>query len=123
MKVMRKDRILEKDHGDYLRAERDILTTVEHPYIVRLRCSFQTSSKLYLLLDFVNGGHLFFQLRLAGTFAEPLARLYTAEIVAAVDHLHGLGIAHRDLKVCAPPRLRPIRMICGVLGRFLAGVL
>jgi serine/threonine protein kinase len=62
MKVMRKERILQKDHGDYVKAERDLLTAVLHPYIVTLRYSFQTPSKLYLVLDFLNGGHLFFNL-------------------------------------------------------------
>lgn len=62
MKVMRKERILQKDHGDYVRAERDLLTAVVHPYIVTLRYSFQSASKLYLVLDFINGGHLFFNL-------------------------------------------------------------
>ena len=41
MKVMRKDRVLERDHREYVRAERDVLTAVLHPYIVRLRYSFQ----------------------------------------------------------------------------------
>lgn len=41
MKVMRKERILERDHGEYVRAERDVLTAVFHPYIVTLRYSFQ----------------------------------------------------------------------------------
>jgi serine/threonine protein kinase len=50
------------------------------------------------VLDFINGGHLFFQLYRAGTFDEPLARLYTAELVLAVAHLHSLGFVHRDLK-------------------------
>lgn len=68
MKVMRKERILQKDHGDYVKAERDLLTAVLHPYIVTLRYSFQTASKLYLVLDFLNGGHLFFNLyRQVGT--------------------------------------------------------
>ena len=58
----------------------------------------QTASKLYLVLDFVNGGHLFFQLYRQGIFDEDLARLYTAELVLAIAHLHSLGIAHRDLK-------------------------
>jgi p70 ribosomal S6 kinase len=98
MKVMRKDRILERRHGEYVRAERDALTAVVHPYIVTLRYSFQTSTKLYLVLDFINGGHLFFQLYRAGTFDEPLARLYTAELVLAITHLHSLGFVHRDLK-------------------------
>ncbi len=41
MKVMRKERIIERDHGEYVRAERDVLTAVFHPYIVTLRYSFQ----------------------------------------------------------------------------------
>jgi p70 ribosomal S6 kinase len=41
MKVMRKERIIAKDHGEYVRAERNVLTAVFHPYIVTLRCSFQ----------------------------------------------------------------------------------
>lgn len=60
--------------------------------------AMQTSSKLYLVLDFINGGHLFFQLYRQGIFSEELARLYTAEIVLAISHLHSLGFVHRDLK-------------------------
>ncbi|KAK2982391.1 hypothetical protein RJ640_026234 [Escallonia rubra] len=98
MKVMRKDKIMEKNHAEYMKAERDILTKVDHPFIVQLRYSFQTKYRLYLVLDFVNGGHLFFQLYRQGLFREDLARLYTAEIVSAVSHLHANGIMHRDLK-------------------------
>lgn len=98
MKVMKKEEIIEKNQGDYMKAERDILTKVVHPFIVQLRYSFQTKSKLYLILDFINGGHLFFQLYRQGTFSEDLARVYTAEIVSAVGHLHNNGIIHRDLK-------------------------
>ncbi|KAH9301500.1 hypothetical protein KI387_013083, partial [Taxus chinensis] len=98
MKVMRKDKIITGNHVDYMKAERDILTKVDHPFIVQLRYSFQTTSKLYLILDFINGGHLFFQLYQQGIFSEELARIYTAEIVSAVTHLHKNGIIHRDLK-------------------------
>ncbi|XP_009802853.1 serine/threonine-protein kinase AtPK2/AtPK19-like [Nicotiana sylvestris] len=98
MKVMRKDTIIKNNHVDYMRAERDILTKVEHPFIVQLRYSFQTKSKLYLILDFINGGHLFYHLYRQGIFSEDQARIYTAEIVSAVSHLHQRGIVHRDLK-------------------------
>jgi len=83
---------------DYMKAERDILTKVVHPFIVQLRYSFQTKTKLYLILDFINGGHLFFHLYRQGIFSEDQARVYTAEIVSAVSHLHKCGIVHRDLK-------------------------
>ncbi|CAI9091912.1 OLC1v1027033C1 [Oldenlandia corymbosa var. corymbosa] len=98
MKVMRKDKIVEKNHAEYMNAEREILTKVDHPFIVQLRYSFQTKYRLYLVLDFVNGGHLFFQLYRQGLFREDLARIYAAEIVSAVSHLHANGIMHRDLK-------------------------
>ncbi|KAJ7950132.1 Serine/threonine-protein kinase [Quillaja saponaria] len=98
MKVMRKDKIVEKNHAEYMKAEKDILTKIEHPFIVQLRFSFQTKYRLYLVLDFVNGGHLFFQLYHQGLFREDLARIYAAEIVSAVSHLHANGIMHRDLK-------------------------
>ncbi|CAN6301014.1 unnamed protein product [Urochloa humidicola] len=98
MKVMRKDRVVEKNHAEYMKAERDILTKVDHPFVVQLRYSFQTKYRLYLVLDFINGGHLFFQLYQQGLFREELARIYTAEIVSAVAHLHANGIMHRDLK-------------------------
>lgn len=98
MKVMRKDTIIKNNHVDYMRAERDILTKVDHPFIVQLRYSFQTKSKLYLILDYINGGHLFYHLYRQGMFSEEQARVYTAEIVSAVSHLHQKGIVHRDLK-------------------------
>lgn len=98
MKVMRKETIIKNNHVDYMKAERDILTKVVHPFIVQLRYSFQTKSKLYLILDFINGGHLFFHLYRQGIFSEDQARIYTAEIVSAVSHLHKCGIVHRDLK-------------------------
>lgn len=98
MKVMRKAHVLEKNADGYMRTEQSILTRVDHPFIVTLFASFQTPSKLYLVMDFVNGGHLFFQLARAGLFEERLARVYSAELALALGHLHGLGIIHRDLK-------------------------
>ncbi|KAE8689535.1 F-box/LRR-repeat protein [Hibiscus syriacus] len=59
---------------------------------------YQTKYRMYLVFDFFNGGHLFFQLYRQGLFREDLARIYTAEIVSAVSHLHANGIMHRDLK-------------------------
>ncbi|GAV67760.1 LOW QUALITY PROTEIN: Pkinase domain-containing protein/Pkinase_C domain-containing protein, partial [Cephalotus follicularis] len=116
MKVIRKDKIMEKNHSEYMKSEREILTKVDHPFIVQLSSLFlikltsvmQTKYRLYLVLDFVNGGDLFFQLYHQGLFRpydmwhfffskEDLARDYTAEIVSAVSHLHVNGIMH-DLK-------------------------
>ncbi|KAK7321305.1 hypothetical protein VNO77_31810 [Canavalia gladiata] len=98
MKVMRKDKIMQRNQVEYVKSERDILTKVDHSFIVQLRYSFQTKYRLYLVLDFVNGGHLFFHLYRQGLFREDLARFYAAEIICAVSYLHAKDIMHRDLK-------------------------
>ena len=51
-----------------------------------------------MILDYVNGGELFFHLKKEGRFSEPRVKFYAAEIVCAMDHLHQLGIVYRDLK-------------------------
>ena len=52
MKVMRKDKIMEKNHAEYMKAERDILTKIDHPFIVQLRYSFQVISNLLCILNY-----------------------------------------------------------------------
>jgi serine/threonine protein kinase len=52
-----------------------------------------------MVLDYVNGGELFFHLKKEGKFPEPRVRFYAAEISMALQHLHSLGIVYRDLKV------------------------
>jgi len=52
-----------------------------------------------LILDLLSGGELFFHLKEEGSFSLSRARMYTAEIVSALDHLHDkLDIVYRDLK-------------------------
>ena len=51
MKVVRKDKIIEKNYTEYMKSERDILTKVDHPFIVQLRYSFQVITVLILSID------------------------------------------------------------------------
>lgn len=74
------------------------MTKVDFPFIVGLRLSFQTEEKLFLVMDYLSGGELFFHLRKQGLILEDTARFYGAELVLALEHLHGKGIIHRDLK-------------------------
>ena len=98
MKCLRKDLIEEKHQQAYAMSERRILGKVACPYIVQLKCAFQTLDKLYMVMEFVNGGELFVHLRKASHFSEPRARLYAAELLLALEHLHSQGIIYRDLK-------------------------
>lgn len=98
MKVMRKDAIIAKNQVAHTRDEKSILQRIQHPFIVNLRFAFQTKDKLYMIMDYVNGGELFFHLKKEGKFSEERVRLYAAEISSALMHLHSHGIIYRDLK-------------------------
>ena len=74
------------------------MAKIDHPFIVKLHFAFQTPAKVYLVMDFVNGGELFFHLKREGRFSEDRVRFYAAECVLALEHLHSRGIIYRDLK-------------------------
>ncbi|KAF0037825.1 hypothetical protein F2P81_010699 [Scophthalmus maximus] len=82
----------------HTRAEREILETVRHPFLVDLLYAFQTGGKLYLILECLSGGELFMQLEKEGIFMEDTACFYLGEIILALGHLHSNGIIYRDLK-------------------------
>jgi serine/threonine protein kinase len=98
MKVLRKEAIIARKQVAHTKAEKSILQKIQHPFIVRLHYAFQTKDKLYMILDYINGGELFFHLKKEGRFPENRVKFYAAEIVCAMSHLHSLGIVYRDLK-------------------------
>lgn len=98
MKVLKKEELFRRNQIDHTKTERLILATLRHPFMVKLRYSFQTDHKLYMVLDFVRGGELFYHLRRAGKFSEEQTRFYVAEVVLALDYLHRHDVIYRDLK-------------------------
>lgn len=58
----------------HTKSERNILEQVKFPFIVDLKYAFQTEGKLYLILEYLNGGELFYYLEREGMFLEEAAR-------------------------------------------------
>nr|2R5T_A Chain A, Serine/threonine-protein kinase Sgk1 [unidentified]3HDM_A Chain A, Serine/threonine-protein kinase Sgk1 [Homo sapiens]3HDN_A Chain A, Serine/threonine-protein kinase Sgk1 [Homo sapiens] len=99
VKVLQKKAILKKKEEKHIMSERNVLLkNVKHPFLVGLHFSFQTADKLYFVLDYINGGELFYHLQRERCFLEPRARFYAAEIASALGYLHSLNIVYRDLK-------------------------
>ena len=98
MKVLDKSILKEKDYFDYIKLEREILMTLEHPFILKLNYSFQCKQNLYLMLDYEGGGTLFFHLKKNNRFTETEVAFYAAEIILAIQYLHSKKIIYRDLK-------------------------
>ncbi|OCH92893.1 Pkinase-domain-containing protein [Obba rivulosa] len=99
MKVLSKREIIAKKEVAHTIGERKILQrSLESPFLVGLKFSFQTDTDLYLVTDFKSGGELFWHLQRETRFSEERARFYIAELILALEHLHKYDIVYRDLK-------------------------
>jgi len=56
------------------------------------------ADKLYFVMDFINGGELFYHLQKEHKFTPDRVRYYCAEIVLGLEYLHNSGVIYRDLK-------------------------
>uniref|UniRef100_A0A7S1YC24 protein kinase C n=1 Tax=Sexangularia sp. CB-2014 TaxID=1486929 RepID=A0A7S1YC24_9EUKA len=97
MKVMDKSMFVSERHIRSLLAERNIMVNA-CPFLVHLFFSFQTTDKLYFVMDFIAGGDLAYYFDRMGRFPEQLTRFWGAEISLALEYLHGCGVVYRDLK-------------------------
>jgi len=99
LKVLKKSDIVVKNTTDYVLTEKHVLQNSYHPFIVRLRYSFQDELKLYFVMDYVPGGDLFTHLKRRIRFDENTARFFAAEVALALQYLHEkMGVLYRDLK-------------------------
>lgn len=98
LKTLKKMDVIRLKQVEHVNSEKNILLKVDHPYIVKLYCTFQDFKHLYMIFEYVRGGELFTHLRRAGNFPNEWAKFYAAEIVLVLEYLHSLRIIYRDLK-------------------------
>ncbi|KAL3319391.1 hypothetical protein Ciccas_001941 [Cichlidogyrus casuarinus] len=100
MKVIKKELISHEDDIDWVHTEKQVFeTATNHPFLVGLHSSFQTRSRLFLVIEFVNGGDLMFHMQRRLRLPEDHVRFYAAEIAIALNFLHERRIIYRDLKL------------------------
>jgi len=97
LKSLKKADLVKAHQVEHTTTERYVLEQVHSPFLVHLSFAFQTSEKLYIVMDYLTGGEIFFWLK-RGRFTEGRSKLYMAECVLAIEALHDKDIIHRDLK-------------------------
>eukprot|EP00826_Nyctotherus_ovalis_P005757 TRINITY_DN1130_c0_g2_i4.p1 TRINITY_DN1130_c0_g2~~TRINITY_DN1130_c0_g2_i4.p1 ORF type:complete len:200 (-),score=63.98 TRINITY_DN1130_c0_g2_i4:527-1126(-) len=98
MKAQSKSMVVAQNLAKYVYTERNVQSTINHNFIVKLRCAFQTKTKLLMVMDYCKGGDLGHVLQREKRFTEERARIYTSEILLAIEELHRREIIYRDLK-------------------------
>ena len=78
--------------------ERILLSKMNNPFLVKLYCCFQDNEHLYFIMEFIQGGELFFHLHRETRFDDEKTSFYIAELILALDFLHKNKIIYRDIK-------------------------
>ncbi|KAM7509873.1 hypothetical protein LguiB_008748 [Lonicera macranthoides] len=100
MKVMEKAALASRKKLLRAQTEREILQSLDHPFLPTLYSHFETEKFSCLVMEFCPGGdlHSVRQKQPGKYFPEHAARFYVAEVLLALEYLHMLGIIYRDLK-------------------------
>ncbi|KAG0345091.1 hypothetical protein BG004_003973 [Podila humilis] len=101
LKAISKEWVILQREIEHTKSERNILANVaeiSHPFLIKLRHSFQSNAQLFMVLDYYPGGDIATQLAKWHKFEPERCLFYAAEIVLGIEELHRQGIVYRDLK-------------------------
>ena len=98
MKEMSKTKIIDKRSEKSVKAERDLLEMMHHPFIINMHFCFQDNDFLYIGMDLLTGGDLRYHLVRRRKFNEEETKFFIACIILSLEYIHTNNIIHRDLK-------------------------
>ncbi|GAB4825641.1 CBL-interacting serine/threonine-protein kinase 1 [Ancistrocladus abbreviatus] len=99
VKILEKDKILHLKISDQIKREIATLKLLKHPNIVRLHEVLASKTKIYMVLEYVNGGELFNRIAHKGKLPEAEGRRLFQQLIDGVSYCHDKGVYHRDLKL------------------------
>ena len=98
MKKLDKPFLKKNKQEQHIINERILLSKMNNPFLVKLYCCFQDHEHLYFIMEFIQGGELFFHLRREIRFDDEKTSFYIAELILALNFLHKNKIIYRDIK-------------------------
>jgi serine/threonine protein kinase len=91
---------LQKGQINGIKAEIETLRSLSHPHIVSYLGAHQRPNKIFILLEFAEGGSLRQYYQKNGGLDPNQTALCVEQILFGLNYLHSNGLAHRDIK-CA----------------------
>ncbi|XP_014629544.1 CBL-interacting serine/threonine-protein kinase 9 isoform X2 [Glycine max] len=98
IKILDRKHVLRLNMMEQLMKEISTMKLINHPNVVRILEVLASKTKIYIVLEFVDGGELFDKIAANGRLKEDEARNYFQQLINAVDYCHSRGVYHRDLK-------------------------
>ncbi|XP_018497327.1 testis-specific serine/threonine-protein kinase 3-like [Galendromus occidentalis] len=98
VKVIDTTRVSDDFKGRFLPRELEILSRIDHRHIVNVLRIFKASEKVFIVMDLAEDGDLLCYIKKKKFLSDSRSRIYFLQIIDALNYLHGLDVAHRDLK-------------------------
>ncbi|CAM0881039.1 unnamed protein product [Alopecurus aequalis] len=98
VKILDRNKILSLRCDHQIRREIGTLKLLKHPNVVRLHEVAASKTKIYMVLEFVNGGELFDKIAVKGKLSEHEGRRLFQQLIDGLAYCHDKGVYHRDLK-------------------------
>ncbi len=98
IKVIDKESMKKVNKFYQIYLESQILNELNSPFIVQIHGTFESKSKIYMVLDYLSNGNFATFLKMNYPLKEETIRFYAAEIVLFLEYLQSQKIVHRDLK-------------------------
>ena len=98
VKIMRDETAQNEEFRKRFRAESQAVAMLSHPNIVSVYDVSHSDDVEYIVMELIDGITLKEYLRQKGAIAPSEALDFTMQIAKALEHAHGKGIIHRDIK-------------------------
>ncbi|KAH9731300.1 CBL-interacting serine/threonine-protein kinase 9 [Citrus sinensis] len=99
IKIVDRDQVLRHKMVEQIKREISTMKLIKHPNVIKIIEVMASKTKIYIVLEFIDGGELFDKIAKHGRLKEDEARRYFQQLINAVDYCHSRGVFHRDLKV------------------------
>jgi serine/threonine protein kinase len=98
IKVLDKDMLRKKNMSVQIKREISLMRMINHKHVISIKDVFATATKIFMVLELVEGGELFDKIVEQGKFTDGQARFYMRQLIDGMECCHNQGICHRDLK-------------------------